>query len=106
MPTLSVLVIGASRGSGLGLAREFATRGWQITGTTRRASVVRDAGITEEHVDIRHGEQLASLANRLPPESLDLLFLNAGVRGTERHRSRRPMAISCGSAGTHRFRQA
>ena len=82
--TQAALIVGASRGLGLGLARELAARGWQVTGTTRRAGALRDAGIAEVPLDIRHDEELASLANRLPPESLDLLFLNAGVKGPER----------------------
>lgn len=80
----TALIIGASRGLGLGLAREFAARGWQVTGTTRRAGALRDAGVAEVHLDIRHDEDLAALANRLLPGSLDLLFLNAGVKGPER----------------------
>jgi NAD(P)-dependent dehydrogenase (short-subunit alcohol dehydrogenase family) len=78
------LIIGASRGLGLGLAREFAARSWQVTGTTRRAGAVGDARIAEVVLDIRHDDDLALLANRLLPESLDLLFLNAGVKGPER----------------------
>jgi len=84
MDQKTALIIGASRGLGLGLAREFTTRGWQVTGTTRRAGPLRDAGIAEIPLDIRHDEDLSSLANRLQPESLDLLFLNAGVKGPER----------------------
>jgi NAD(P)-dependent dehydrogenase (short-subunit alcohol dehydrogenase family) len=84
MAQQTALIVGASRGLGLGLVREFAARGWQVTGTTRRAGALPDAGITEVPLDVRHDEQLASLANRLRPESLDLLFLNAGVKGPER----------------------
>jgi NAD(P)-dependent dehydrogenase (short-subunit alcohol dehydrogenase family) len=84
MTQQTALIIGASRGLGLGLASEFTARGWQVTGTTRRAGEVRDARITEVTLDIRHDEQLALLANQLSPESLDLLFLNAGVKGPER----------------------
>lgn len=84
MAQQTALIIGASRGLGLGLCREFASRGWQVTGTTRCAGVLRDAGIAQIHLDIRHDEDLAALANRLAPESLDLLFLNAGVKGPER----------------------
>ena len=31
----TAIIIGASRGLGLGLAREFARRGWQVTATAR-----------------------------------------------------------------------
>ena len=30
-----ILIVGASRGIGLGLAKEFKSRGWQVTGTER-----------------------------------------------------------------------
>lgn len=34
MPS-SILIIGAERGLGLGLAQEFFARGWSVTGTAR-----------------------------------------------------------------------
>jgi NAD(P)-dependent dehydrogenase (short-subunit alcohol dehydrogenase family) len=79
----TALIIGASRGLGLGLAGEFAGRGWQVTATTRRAGTLQDARITEVPLDVRDESQLAALCNRLDPESLDLLFVNAGVKGPE-----------------------
>jgi NAD(P)-dependent dehydrogenase (short-subunit alcohol dehydrogenase family) len=82
--TQRALIIGASRGLGLGLARELVTRGWQVTGTTRHPGTLHDTGITELPLDIRHDEQIAALSNRLDAESLDLLFLNAGIKGPER----------------------
>jgi NAD(P)-dependent dehydrogenase (short-subunit alcohol dehydrogenase family) len=78
------LIIGASRGLGLGLASEFTERGWQVTGTTRRAGTLQDARIIEIPLDIRDEVQLAALGNRLAQESLDLLFVNAGIKGPER----------------------
>lgn len=83
MTQRTALIIGASRGLGLGLAKELATRGWQVTGTTRCAGTLQDARITEMLLDVRHEEQLAALRSRLEPESLDLLFVNAGVKGPE-----------------------
>jgi NAD(P)-dependent dehydrogenase (short-subunit alcohol dehydrogenase family) len=84
MTQRTALIIGASRGLGLGLAQEFATRGWQVTATTRRTGDSGDARITACTLDIRNDAQLALLANQLLPETLDLLFLNAGVKGPER----------------------
>jgi len=84
MSRRTALIVGASRGLGLGLAREFAARGWQVAGTTRRPGALADPGIATVPLDVRHDEQIAALANRLPPGSLDLLFLNAGVKGPER----------------------
>ena len=47
----SALIIGASRGLGLGLVREHLARGWQITATVRTRSqeleVLRE-GVTRE----------------------------------------------------------
>lgn len=34
----SILIIGASRGLGLGLTREFAAQGWAVTATVRSAA--------------------------------------------------------------------
>ena len=51
----TAIIVGASRGLGLGLAREFARRGWQVTATARSAAaateladevVASDGGIT------------------------------------------------------------
>jgi NAD(P)-dependent dehydrogenase (short-subunit alcohol dehydrogenase family) len=79
----TALIIGASRGLGLGLARELTGRGWQVTATTRRTGTLQDARITEVPLDVRDGAQLAALSSRLAVESLDLLFVNAGVKGPE-----------------------
>ena len=36
--TKTILIVGASRGLGLGLAQEYAKRGWHVIGTVRGAS--------------------------------------------------------------------
>ena len=80
------LILGASRGLGLGLARELLARGWQVVGTVRRPSEAADTlraanpgrfGI--ETVDINAPEQLRDLHGRLQDTRFDLLFVNAGV---------------------------
>ncbi len=80
------LIIGASRGLGLGLGLELASRGWQVIGTTRRAGTLKDDRLAENVLDVRDAPQLAALRNRLDPASLDLLFINAGILGP-RHQS-------------------
>lgn len=45
MTQQSALIIGASRGLGHGLALEFASRGWQVTGTTPGTLVVRRGAV-------------------------------------------------------------
>lgn len=84
MPQQSALIIGASRGLGLGLAREFNGRGWRVTATTRHAGTLHDKDVTELPLDVRNEAQLAALCNRLDAHSLDLLFVNAGVKGPEK----------------------
>src|SRR5581483_5687045 len=80
------LILGASRGLGLGLARELLARGWQVVGTVRRPSEAADAlrganpgRFTIETADINAPEQLRDLHGRLRDARLDLLFVNAGV---------------------------
>ncbi len=78
----TALIVGASRGLGLGLARELASRGWTVIGT------VRDAGnpgplatldVRVETVDINHTGEVLELRDRLAGATLDVLFVNAGV---------------------------
>lgn len=91
------LVVGASRGLGLGLAREQLRRGWRVIATVRapgRDATVRDPGqrtplhglkaeagdaLEIETVDINAPDQVAALRRRLDGRALDLLFVNAGV---------------------------
>ena len=78
----TALIIGASRGLGLGLARELAGRGWTVTGTVRSAAdraAVAAAGATAAIADITDPASIAAL----PPAALDLLFINAGVKGPD-----------------------
>lgn len=74
------LVLGASRGLGLGLVGELAGRGWGVVGTVRRMedrAAVERAGGRAALADITDEASLADLAPGLP--RLDLLFVNAGV---------------------------
>ncbi len=78
MPT--ALIIGASRGLGLGLVRELAGRGWTVTGTVRAdagRAAVEAAGGTSALADVTDPASLTVL----PDTPLDLLFINAGVSG-------------------------
>lgn len=77
----TVLIIGASRGIGLGLAREFARQGWRVIGTVRApgSALEREPAIQVEHVDINVPSEVAALRERLAGERIDLLFVNAGI---------------------------
>src|SRR5438552_626855 len=82
------LVVGASRGLGLGLAAELKSRGWYVVGTVRDAAGERrlqklaekpGGDIRVEHLDINDDAQIAAL--RGPPDGIqfDLVFVNAGI---------------------------
>ena len=82
----NALIIGGSRGIGLGLVREHLTRGWQVTTTVRSPSPELDAlqqqtpgRLKLEKLDIADAAGLAALAQRLQGQTFDLLFLNAGI---------------------------
>ena len=85
MPT--GLIIGASRGLGLGLAQEFADRGWIVTGTVRSEhdkEPLEAAGATAEIADITDPVSIDALRTIIAERHagpLDLLFVNAGVSG-------------------------
>jgi NAD(P)-dependent dehydrogenase (short-subunit alcohol dehydrogenase family) len=83
------LIIGASRGLGLGLARELLGRGWQVVATVRKPSEGLEALRAEaadklkiETVDIDRPEEVQALRRRLDGSRFDLLFVNAGVSGS------------------------
>src|SRR5579863_8317707 len=83
----TALIVGASRGLGLGLAREYLSRGWRVVATGRDAKAAALRGLRAdfkealeiESVDIADGDQIAALRKRLADRRFDLLFVNAGV---------------------------
>ena len=88
MSERSVLIIGASRGIGLGLAHEFAGRGWRVFASQRspsdalaEASDKSGGRIEIVTADVTDDASIAALADTIEPESLDALVLNAGVSG-------------------------
>ncbi|MFF2809765.1 SDR family oxidoreductase [Streptomyces sp. NPDC058000] len=83
----TVLIVGASRALGLGLATEYAHRGWDVIGTVRgdRRTGLHDLAdasggrVTVESLDMTKPEEIAALRERLADRTLDLLFVNAGI---------------------------
>jgi NAD(P)-dependent dehydrogenase (short-subunit alcohol dehydrogenase family) len=83
----TALVIGASRGLGLGLAEEYLKRGWRVIATMRGNArtglhdlMDRHGDLVEiEQLDINFPDQLAALRAKLEGRRLDLLFVSAGV---------------------------
>lgn len=74
------LIAGASRGLGLGLARELTGRGWRVIGTVRAPSAA-PGGFEAATLDVTDPASVAALRGRLAGTRLDLVFVNAGVSG-------------------------
>lgn len=83
----TILIIGASRGLGLGLARQFSSLGWQVIATVRdpaRADALKSlAGVQVETLELDDADSLDSLAQRLSGTHLDVLYVNAGIAGPQ-----------------------
>ncbi|MGK3208490.1 SDR family NAD(P)-dependent oxidoreductase [Amycolatopsis sp. MEPSY49] len=77
MSPKQALVVGASRGLGLVLARELTSRGWHVIATTRGDRP--DDRLEIETLEMTSTEQLAALRERLTGRRLDLLFVNAAI---------------------------
>jgi NAD(P)-dependent dehydrogenase (short-subunit alcohol dehydrogenase family) len=84
----TVLLLGASRGIGLGLVTEYLARGWRVIATQRSLTVApalcelaagADGALTILSADIDRPDDIAALAGRLEGITLDLLFVVAGV---------------------------
>jgi len=80
------LIIGGSRGLGLGLVEEHLRRGWHVTATERSRSEELHSLVETypgrlkiDHLDIMDQGQQHDLAQRLSAQTFDLLFLNAGI---------------------------
>ena len=78
----SALIIGASRGIGLGLTQELIGRGWEVVATQRSPSPALAAtGAQVATVDIDDGETVAALATSLAGKTFDHVLINAGITG-------------------------
>lgn len=77
----NALILGASRGLGLGLAGELVRRKWNVIGTVRQEQhkeALEQAGAKAALADITDGPSVVALKPDLPGQ-LDLLFVNAGI---------------------------
>ena len=84
MPT--VMIIGASRGIGLELARQYANDGWRVHATTRTPAQpgplsVLAGDVVLHALEVRDVVQVAVLAGAVEHEGIDVLIHNAGVSG-------------------------
>ncbi|MFC3606237.1 SDR family oxidoreductase [Stutzerimonas tarimensis] len=87
--TRTALIIGASRGLGLGLAKEFHAQGWELTATVRNPAHADELralpGVIVETLDITDPASREALAGRLAGRRFDLLYINAGISGPGHH---------------------
>jgi NAD(P)-dependent dehydrogenase (short-subunit alcohol dehydrogenase family) len=85
--TRTALIVGASRGLGLGLVAEYLSRGWTVIATVRDASgeMALKALPGAERLGVHHADVTSDAdITRLAAEvsgPLDLLFVNAGIMG-------------------------
>lgn len=88
--TKSMLIIGAERGLGLGLARQFLGLGWDVTGTSRQGDDVSDleeAGRTGPgrldlaHIDVTRADHIDPFRAELGDRRFDIIYFVAGIYG-------------------------
>lgn len=84
----NALIVGASRGLGLGLVETFLQRGWAVTATQRSPSdglvALASDALGIETADIDDDGAVAALHDRLANQRYDLIFVVAGV-ATQAH---------------------
>ena len=85
MSSRTALIIGASRGLGLGLVQRLREDGWQVTATVRDprnpGKLGEEPGVRIETLDMNDSIQLDALQDSLKGEVFDLVFVNAGIMG-------------------------
>lgn len=80
----TVLVIGASRGIGFELARQYRADGWRVLASHRSdedRQRLRDLGAETHRIDVLDDQDLAAFAWQVDGEAIDVVILNAGVYG-------------------------
>jgi NAD(P)-dependent dehydrogenase (short-subunit alcohol dehydrogenase family) len=92
----TALVIGASRGLGLELVRQYRAAGWHVIATTR--STQRDAhlvalGAQVLRLDVTAPSSFALFAEEIAGEALDVAIYSAGILGPQNEG-----AIPCATA--------
>jgi NAD(P)-dependent dehydrogenase (short-subunit alcohol dehydrogenase family) len=80
----NVLVVGATRGIGLELARQYASDGARVYATYRQADDarrLRELGCRPLALDVRDPAAIADFGRHFDGAQLDLAIINAGVAG-------------------------
>ena len=80
----TALVIGASRGIGLELVKQYRADGWRVIATARKQEdydALAALGAEPHKLDVNNVEAVAGIGWKLDGEELDVAILNAGVYG-------------------------
>lgn len=90
------IVVGTSRGIGLGLVRELLNQHWSVIATIRdKAQIPDDLNqllikhpdtLELAELDLSHVQTADSIINKYPEHSIDLLLVSAGILGPEHQR--------------------
>ena len=87
MTSKTALIIGASRGLGLGLVERLSEQGWNVVATVRdpaKANALSSLpGVQVQTLEMNSSTQLDALQKCLDGQVFDLLFVNAGVKGPD-----------------------
>ncbi|WP_028103505.1 SDR family oxidoreductase [Pseudoduganella violaceinigra] len=78
------LIIGASRGIGLELVRQYLADGWRVIATARKkedVAMLAGMGAEAHRLDVTNVEAVAGLGWTLDSEAPDVAILNAGIYG-------------------------
>lgn len=78
------LVIGASRGIGHELVRQYLADGWRVIATARKkedVAMLAEMGAEAHKLDVTNVEAVAGMGWKLDGEELDVAILNAGIYG-------------------------
>ncbi|MCF9018532.1 SDR family oxidoreductase [Pseudomonas syringae] len=100
MTTKTALIIGASRGLGLGLVQRLTEQGWKVTATVRDPQNADNLkaieGVRIEAVDIDDTASLEVLVQKLKGKVFDVLFVNAGIMGPKHQSAAQATAAELG----------
>jgi NAD(P)-dependent dehydrogenase (short-subunit alcohol dehydrogenase family) len=72
------VIVGNSDGIGLALTRRLLAAGWTVSGLSRSASTIRDAGYTHEVADVT-GPQFPGLLTAAVADGVDVCVYAAGI---------------------------